>query len=118
MLDSENPGQGRYDRGTRLTSPRHGALPLLLLERDVHWPELTSPLAVLHVSVVHPHSAVAMLPDCGHAQWHPSGGSSGAAAGPSQDHTRLMQLCSRLANGENASLPEGTEAFVGNPWLD
>lgn len=50
-------------------------------------------------------------------QWHPGGGSSGGA-GPGLDHAQLMELCRRLANGENVRLPDGAEAFVGRPWLD
>jgi hypothetical protein len=56
---------GRFDRGVRLTSPRAGTLPLLLLERDARWPGVDASQAVLHISVVHPTVAVAMLPDCG-----------------------------------------------------
>ena len=56
---------GRFDRGVRLTSPRLGTLPLLLLERDVRWPEVDGSLAVLHISVVRPQVAVDRLPDCG-----------------------------------------------------
>jgi len=56
---------GRFDRGVRLTSPRRGTLPLLLLERDV--PMLTgeASMAVLHISVGRPEVALQMLPDCG-----------------------------------------------------
>lgn len=147
---------GQFDRGVRLTSPRPDTLPLLLLERDVRWPGLEAPLAVLHISVAQPRIAVARLPDCGcdacdwgsddllhaidetvgniiggpfvalratgwHALWHPGGGSSGSTGhgmGPSPDHTHLMDLCHRLAAGENAPLPTGTEALVGHPWLN
>ena len=56
---------GWFDRGVRLASPRPGTLPLLLLERDVRLPELDASLAVLHISVVEPQIAVAMVPDCG-----------------------------------------------------
>ena len=49
-----------------------------------------------------------------HAQWHPGGGSSGGGA----DHTAVMDLCRRLADGEDVRLPDGTEALVGHPWLD
>jgi hypothetical protein len=56
---------GRFDRGVRLTSVRPNTLPLLLLERDVQWSGVDGTLAVLHVSVVRPQVAVAMLPDCG-----------------------------------------------------
>lgn len=135
----------RFDRGVRLTSPRAGTLPLLLLERDA------PPLAVLHISVVQPDVALAMLPDCGcdacdygsadlldavdqmiravvggpfvvlrgrgwQAYWHPEGGSSGGiGAGP--DHRQTMELCRRLAAGQDVRLPAGVEAAVGKSWL-
>jgi Family of unknown function (DUF6226) len=56
---------GRLDRGVRLTSPRDGTLPLLLLERDVRLPGLEAAQAVLHISVAEPGVAIDMLPDCG-----------------------------------------------------
>jgi hypothetical protein len=143
---------GRFDRGVRLTSPRPGTLPLLLLERDVRWSGLEASLAVLHISVVQPEVALAMLPDCGcdacdlgsddllhaidqtigavvggpfvalrgkgwHALWHPDGGSSGGT-GRGPDHAQVMELCRRLAGGEDVRLPNGVEAFVGRPWLN
>jgi hypothetical protein len=52
-----------------------------------------------------------------HAQWHPAGGSSGGTPrGP--NHIRMMELCRRLADGEEVRLPSGTEAIVGRPWFD
>lgn len=48
------------------------------------------------------------------ADWHPEGGSSG---GIGVDHARAVDLCRRLAAGENVRLPRGTEAFVGRPWF-
>jgi hypothetical protein len=52
-----------------------------------------------------------------HAQRHPGGGSSGGTArGP--DHARVMELCRRLAGGEDVRLPNGVDAFVGRPWLN
>ncbi|SDM30249.1 DUF6226 family protein [Allokutzneria albata] len=48
-----------------------------------------------------------------HAQWHPGGGSSGGTA----DHTAAMDLCRRLADGEDIQLPDDTEAFVGRSWF-
>ncbi|MGS2618059.1 DUF6226 family protein [Micromonospora sp. LZ34] len=143
---------GCFDRGVRLTSPRPGTLPLLLLERDVRLPGLEASQAVLHISVVRPEIALAMLPDCGcdacdwgsddllraidqtignvvggpfvalrgkgwHARWHPDGGSSGGL-GRGPDHAQLMELCRRLAGGEDIRLPNGAEAFVGRTWLD
>ncbi|HEX5540848.1 MAG TPA: DUF6226 family protein [Micromonospora sp.] len=143
---------GRFDRGVRLTSPRPGTLPLLLLERDVRLPGREASQAVLHISVVQPKIALAMLPDCGcdacdsgsddllhaidqticsvvggpfvvlrgkgwYAQWHPDGGSSGGT-GRGPDHAQVIELCRRLAGEEDIQLPNGTEAFVGRPWLD
>jgi hypothetical protein len=143
---------GRFDRGVRLTSPRPGTLPLLLLERDGRLPDLEASLAVPHISVVWPQIAVQMVPDCGcdacdlgsddllyvidetignviggpfvallgkgwHALWHPGGGSSGGT-GRGPDHARVMELCRRLAGGEDVRLPNGVEAFVGHPWLN
>jgi hypothetical protein len=55
----------RFDRGVRLTSSRPDTLPLLLLERDAPVTGSAASLAVLHVSVVRPGIAVAVLPDCG-----------------------------------------------------
>ncbi|MGC4868117.1 DUF6226 family protein [Micromonospora sp. DT53] len=143
---------GRFDRGVRLTSPRPGTLPLLLLERDAPLSGLEAPLAVLQISVVRPEIALEVLPDCGcdacdwgsddllraidqtigyviggpivvlrgkgwHARWHPDGGSSGGTPqGP--DHAQIMQLCRGLAGGEDVRLPNGTEVFVGRPWLN
>ncbi len=51
-----------------------------------------------------------------HAQWHPDGGSSGHA-GRGPDHAQVMELCRRLAGGQDVRLPKGTQAFVGRPWL-
>lgn len=143
---------GRFDRGIRLTSPRPGTLPLLLLERDVRSPGPEASLAVLHISVVRPEFGLQMLPDCGcdacdlgsddllqaidetignvvggpfvvlrgtgwRAWWHPDGGSSGGT-GRGPDHRQVMELCRRLAGGEDVRLPDGVEAFVGRQWLD
>lgn len=148
----------RFDRGVRLTSPRPGTLPLLLLERDAplagqETPGASGPasLAVLRISVACPEVAVATVPDCGcdacdlgsedllgvidetistivggpfvvlrkngwQAYWHPEGGSSGGtSSGPS--HHQAMELCRRLADGQDVRLPRGVEAFVGGPWL-
>jgi hypothetical protein len=51
-----------------------------------------------------------------HAQWYPGGGSSGGARrGP--DHSRMMELCRRIADGEDVRLPPDAVAFVGRSWL-
>jgi Family of unknown function (DUF6226) len=143
---------GMFDRGVRLTSPRPGTTPLLLLERDVPVPGHETSLAVLHISVGRPQVCVDAHPDCGcdacdwgseslleamdqtignvvagpfvavrgegwHAEWHPGGGSSGGK-GLGPDHKRTMELCRRLARGEDVQLPDGAEAFVGLGWFD
>ena len=51
-----------------------------------------------------------------HALWHPDGGSSGGT-GQGPDHAHVLELCRRLADGEDVALPDGTEAFVGRGWL-
>lgn len=51
-----------------------------------------------------------------HARWHPDGGESGGV-GRGPDHARLMELCRRLADGQDVRLPERSEAFVGGPWF-
>lgn len=142
----------RFDRGVRVTPPRPGTLPLLLLEQDAPLPDLEASLAVLHISIVRPEIAIGKLPDCGcdacdlgsadllyavdqaignvvggpfvvlqgngwHAQWCPDGGSSGGTPG-GPDHAHVMELCRRLAGGQDVRLPRGTEAFVGRPWFN
>jgi len=142
----------RFQRGVRLISSTPGTLPLLLLEQDVRLPEHDASLAVLHISIVRPDVAVAMLPDCGcdacdmgsadllraidetishivggpfvalrgkgwQAQWHPTGGSVGGAGRVADDAQAILELCRRLAAGEGVRLPQGTDAFVGRPWL-
>lgn len=52
-----------------------------------------------------------------YANWQPGGGASGGD-GHGPDHDQMMQLCRRLSAGEDVSLPEHTEAFVGGAWLD
>ncbi|WP_407344236.1 DUF6226 family protein [Pengzhenrongella phosphoraccumulans] len=54
-----------FDRGVRLTSRRPGALPLLLLERDVPTLAGGATLAVLDIEVGDLGVRVASLPDCG-----------------------------------------------------
>ncbi|WJK43176.1 DUF6226 family protein [Solwaraspora sp. WMMA2056] len=51
-----------------------------------------------------------------YARWHPDGGESGGA-GRGPDHRQLMELCRRLADGQDVRLPERSEAFVGGPWF-
>jgi hypothetical protein len=65
--DSFSTGDGRwaFDRGVRLDPPRAGALPLLLLERDVPTRTGEGVLAVLHVAVARPDVVVDRQPDCG-----------------------------------------------------
>lgn len=50
-----------------------------------------------------------------HANWSPGGGSAGSTA-LDLDFSELMELCRRLAGGEDVR-PPGTEAFVGHPWF-
>ena len=50
------------------------------------------------------------------AQWHPDGSSSGGS-GRGPDHDKVMDLCRRLAAGEDVRLPRKTRAFVGRSWL-
>lgn len=144
---------GRFGRGVRVTSPRPGTLPLLLLEREVPVHGADAPLAVLQVSLVRPEVTVATLPDCGcdacdsgsadllraideavahivggafvvlrgsgwSAQWHPGGGGAQGRKGGFEEFRRLMDLCRRLAEGQDVRLPRDTEAFVGRSWLD
>ena len=52
-----------------------------------------------------------------HAEWHPDGGSAGSD-GTGPDFRMLMELCRRLAAGEQVELPDGAEAFVGRSWID
>ncbi|MCP3803500.1 DUF6226 family protein [Allokutzneria sp. A3M-2-11 16] len=47
------------------------------------------------------------------AQWYPGGGVSGGGT----DHAVAIDLCRRLAAGEDVRLPDGAEAFVGRPWF-
>lgn len=54
-----------FDRGLRVTSPRPGTLPLLLLERDMRDGPDDEPLPVLVVAVVRPDVLLARWPDCG-----------------------------------------------------
>ena len=58
------PGRKGVDRGVRLVPGVSGALPLLLLERDVPQPGM-APLAVLDIAVVRTDVLVDGVPDCG-----------------------------------------------------
>lgn len=58
-------GDEWFDRGTRLTSPLAGTVPLLLLERSAPLAAGSPPLADLRVSVVRPSLVVDTWPDCG-----------------------------------------------------
>jgi hypothetical protein len=58
-------GQEAFDRGVRLVPRPAGALPLLLLERDVPVQAGDATLAVLHIGVDRPDVVVEMQPDCG-----------------------------------------------------
>ena len=55
----------KFDRGVRVTSRRPGALPLLLLERDVPTLAGAATFAVLGIEVGDLGVRVASLPDCG-----------------------------------------------------
>lgn len=50
------------------------------------------------------------------AMWHPDGASSGGA-GSGPDHDEVVDLCRRLAAGEEPRLPRGAVAHVGRSWL-
>lgn len=52
-----------------------------------------------------------------HAQWYPEGGSSGGTR-RGVNHAKVMELCRRLAVGEDMRLPRDVAAFVGRSWLD
>lgn len=54
-----------FDRGVRLVPRQSGALPLLLLERDVPTQPDQAPLAVLGIAVARPEVVVERQPDCG-----------------------------------------------------
>ncbi|GGM59524.1 DUF6226 family protein [Dactylosporangium sucinum] len=129
------------DDGVRLTSPRPGTLPLVLLGRDV-------PLPHVEIAVVRPSIAITTQPDCGCdacdtgsadllstvddaigtviggpfvalvgpgwlATWHPEG-----AAASNVDLRWAVGVSRRLADGQQVRLPAGASAFVGRSWLD
>lgn len=53
------------------------------------------------------------------AQWHPEGGSSNGPRRRPVDHAQAMELCRRLAEGEDdVRLPKRVAAFVGRSWLN
>ncbi|GAA3988614.1 hypothetical protein GCM10022247_03910 [Allokutzneria multivorans] len=135
------PGEN-FDRGTKITSTRAGTLPLLLLEQDaehavlrvaVAEPELE--IALLpdcgcdacdwgcddllaavddKIAMVVGGPFVVLRGKDWHAQWHPGGGSAGGGV----DLGAMMELCRRLAGGEDVDLPQGTEAFAGAGWFN
>lgn len=151
-VSGQDGGRGRaFDRGVRLVPGRAGALPLVLLERDVADEADADPLAVVEIGVSRPDLVVEAVPTCGcdacdsgsddlleaidtavgavvvgpyvvlqgptwRAQWHPGGGAL-TSDGHGPDFDDLMALCQRLAEGADATLPAGTEAFVGTSWL-
>ncbi|MEV6302115.1 DUF6226 family protein [Actinoplanes sp. NPDC051861] len=125
--------------GDRVTSPRPGTLPLFLTEID-------NEPAILQISVVRPDIVLDRLPDCGcdacdwgsadlleaidarvravvegpfvhvrgdgwYAHWWPGG------ATVSNHHDFDLDLCRRLAAGENVALPDKSVAYVGRSWL-
>lgn len=60
---------------------------------------------------------VALRGEDWHARWHPDRGGSGGTGRRRYDHAQLMELCRRLAAGEDVQLPPETRVFVGHPWL-
>jgi hypothetical protein len=50
------------------------------------------------------------------AQWHRRGSSAGGDR-RTPDLDLLVDMCRRLAEGENVPLPDHAEAFVGQPWI-
>ncbi len=135
------------DRGTRLTAPTTGTLPLFLLERDVPQ-DAGSPLPVLDVAVARPDIVVADHPDCGcdacdsgsrdlleavdssirqvvggpfvmlrHRAWTAHWSPEGAGLAGEVDADEVWGLCRALAAGQSPTLPHGTAAFVGMSWL-
>lgn len=134
----------RVTRGVRLTSPRPGTLPLLLLEGT------GSPTSLL-TCAIDPSWPLDQQPDCGcdacdwgsaslleaiddkvaafvggpyvlmrgdgwHAAWHPDGGEAGGTA-MDWDFGHLMDLSRRLAAGEAVDVPDGAEVAVNRSWL-
>jgi hypothetical protein len=52
-----------------------------------------------------------------HVEWYQDGGSASIGAdGP--EYYQMMELCRRLAGGEDVRLPAGAEALLGNAWFD
>jgi hypothetical protein len=64
-VPASNGGRHWFDRGVRLIPQQPGALPLLLLERDVRTQPDEGSLAVLDIAVTSPDIVVETLPDCG-----------------------------------------------------
>jgi hypothetical protein len=64
--DLDDEGRlGRCDRGVRISSPRPGTLPVLLLTCDVRSASTPEPLPVVHICVVRPDVALTVQPSCG-----------------------------------------------------
>jgi hypothetical protein len=128
-----------FGQGLRITSPRPGTLPLVLLVR------FDSP-AVLEIGVAD-DVLLEMVPDCGcdacdrgsddlleaidefirrivagpfvvlrghgwHGTWYPEGGSA-----KNTDLDWVMDTSRRLADGEEVGLPHDIVALVGRSWL-
>jgi len=52
-----------------------------------------------------------------HKPWISSRGPATGSTPQGPDHNQVMELCRRLAVGEDVRLPEGTAAFMGRPWF-
>ena len=53
-----------------------------------------------------------------HAEWHPGGGSAGSQGSLTYDFDTQMDACQQLAAGQAVRLPDDTEVFVGQSWVD
>ena len=135
------------EHGVRLTSSRSDTQPLLLLEPspradDTPLPVLhicaARPDIVLQalpdcgcdacdrgsddlldcidetIGIVVDGPLVIVRGDGWQARWWPHGGSSSGT----DRHVELMNLCRRLAEGEQITPPKGTAVLIGRSWLD
>ncbi|GEN79805.1 DUF6226 family protein [Actinotalea fermentans] len=50
-------------------------------------------------------------------RWVPNGGSAYSRGAERHEFRALMEVCRRLAAGEDVAPPDGTKAFVGRSWL-